>query len=39
MSELLVGVDLGTTGTKAALYSPDGETHADAIGYCNERLV
>lgn len=25
MSELLVGVDLGTTGTKAALYSPEGE--------------
>jgi xylulokinase len=29
MSELLVGVDLGTTGTKAALYSPDGEALAE----------
>jgi len=30
MSELLVGVDLGTTGTKAALYSPAGETLAES---------
>jgi xylulokinase len=30
MSELLVGVDLGTTGTKAALYSPDGEALAES---------
>jgi xylulokinase len=29
MSELLVGVDLGTTGTKAALYSAGGETLAE----------
>jgi xylulokinase len=30
MTELLVGVDLGTTGTKAALYSVDGVTLAEA---------
>jgi xylulokinase len=30
MTEMLVGVDLGTTGTKAALYSPQGETLAEA---------
>ena len=30
MNELLVGVDLGTTGTKAALYSPEGETLAES---------
>ena len=30
MSELLVGVDLGTTGTKAALYSPEGEPLAES---------
>jgi len=30
MSELLVGVDLGTTGTKAALYSAAGDTVAEA---------
>jgi xylulokinase len=30
MTELLVGVDLGTTGTKAALYSSHGETLAEA---------
>ena len=30
MSELLIGVDLGTTGTKAALYSVAGETLAEA---------
>jgi xylulokinase len=30
MSELLVGVDLGTTGTKAALYSAAGDTLAEA---------
>ncbi len=30
MSELLVGVDLGTTGTKAALYSPEGEALAES---------
>jgi xylulokinase len=30
MSELLVGVDLGTTGTKAALYSPEGEAVAES---------
>ena len=30
MSDLLVGVDLGTTGTKAALYSPEGEALAEA---------
>jgi xylulokinase len=30
MSELLVGVDLGTTGTKAALYSPAGEPLAES---------
>ncbi len=30
MTELLVGVDLGTTGTKAALYTAAGETLAEA---------
>jgi xylulokinase len=30
MSELLVGVDLGTTGTKAALYSTGGEALAES---------
>jgi xylulokinase len=30
MSELLIGVDLGTTGTKAALYSRDGEALAES---------
>ena len=30
MNDLLVGVDLGTTGTKAALYSPEGEALAEA---------
>ena len=30
MTELLVGVDLGTTGTKAALYSPEGDALAEA---------
>jgi xylulokinase len=30
MSELLFGVDLGTTGTKAALYDAGGETLAEA---------
>jgi xylulokinase len=30
VSELLVGVDLGTTGTKAALYSPPGEALAES---------
>jgi xylulokinase len=30
MSELLVGVDLGTAGTKAALYTAAGETLAEA---------
>jgi xylulokinase len=31
MAELLVGVDLGTTGTKAALYTRRGETLAEAF--------
>jgi xylulokinase len=31
MAELLVGVDLGTTGTKAALYTGRGETLAEAV--------
>jgi xylulokinase len=30
MSELLVGVDLGTTGTKAALYTSEGEALSEA---------
>jgi xylulokinase len=30
MSELLVGVDLGTTGTKAALYTSEGEALAES---------
>lgn len=31
MGELLIGVDLGTTGTKTALYEPGGETLATAV--------
>jgi xylulokinase len=31
VGELLVGVDLGTTGTKTALYDRDGETLASAV--------
>jgi sugar (pentulose or hexulose) kinase len=30
MTELLVGVDLGTTGTKTAVYDPDGKPLAEA---------
>jgi xylulokinase len=30
MSELLLGIDLGTTGTKAALYSTNGDSLAEA---------
>jgi xylulokinase len=31
MGELLIGVDLGTTGTKTALYTPEGETLATEV--------
>jgi xylulokinase len=31
VSELVAGVDLGTTGTKAALYTPAGELVAEAV--------
>ena len=30
MRQLLLGVDIGTSGTKAVLFTPDGETVAEA---------